>query len=376
MSGTDRTDEMRPVVKEFLLRGEIGRIVPYGNGHINDTCLVEMREGEENIKYILQRINTSIFRDPKALMDNITGVTRHLKKKISAAGGDVRRETLSVVETTAGGSFYRAPDGECYRVYEYIDGTESLEQIEKPEDFCAAAEAFGNFQYLLSDYPAETLHEVIPDFHNTVKRYERFLAVLREDPLGRAAAVCAEVDFVKKRADGMGELLGLLADGRIPLRVTHNDTKLNNILLDPATGRGVCIIDLDTVMPGTSLYDFGDAIRFGASTALEDEEDVSLVHLNTELFAFYVRGYVRGCRGTLTEMETAMLPVGARLMTLECGMRFLTAYLEGDVYFKIHRKGHNLDRCRTQFALVAEMEQKWEQMKKIVREEAARTGRD
>lgn len=358
------------IAGEFALEGDVERAVSYGNGHINDTYLVTTRMGTETFSYILQRINTSIFTEPAGLMENIVGVTGHLRKKITAAEGNPERETLRVIPTRSQENFYRTTEGACYRMYAFIEDTASLEQIERPQDFYEAAEAFGNFQYLLSDYPAETLHETIPDFHNTVKRFERFLAVVEEDPVGRAGEVAAEIDFLKKRQADMGALVELLQKGEIPVRVTHNDTKLNNILLDKVTGKGICIIDLDTVMPGTSLYDFGDSIRFGASTALEDEVDLSLVSMSLELFECYVKGYIKGCRGTLTETEIAMLPMGAKIMTLECGMRFLTDYLEGDTYFKIHREKQNLDRCRTQLTLVADMEKKWEQMAQIVKNAA------
>lgn len=359
--------DVKQVAEQFVIEGEIREARSYGNGHINDTYLVTTKKDGIERHFILQRINTSIFKNPDELMENILGVTRHLGKKIQAAGGDVARETLSVIPTWDGKSYYETPEGDCYRMYAYIEHTDSLEQIEHAKDFYAAAEAFGNFQYLLADYPADTLHETIPDFHHTKKRYERFLAVVAEDALGRAAEVAEEISFVKAREQDMSVIVEALLQGEIPLRVTHNDTKLNNVLMDKDSGRGICVIDLDTVMPGSSLYDFGDSIRFGANHAAEDEVDLSKVWVDLELFEAYVSGYLKGCKGALTQREIELMPMGAKLMTLECGMRFLTDYLEGDIYFKIHREGHNLDRCRTQFALVADMEEKWEQMCEIVR---------
>ena len=359
--------DVKQVAEQFVIEGEIGEVRSYGNGHINDTYLVTTKKDGVERHFILQRINTSIFKNPDELMENILGVTCHLGKKIQVAGGDVARETLSVIPTCDGKSYYETPEGDCYRMYAYIEHTDSLEQIEHATDFYAAAEAFGNFQYLLADYPADTLHETIPDFHHTKKRYERFLAVVEEDVLGRAAEVAEEISFVKAREQDMGVIVEALLQGEIPLRVTHNDTKLNNVLMDKDSGRGICVIDLDTVMPGSSLYDFGDSIRFGANHAAEDEVDLSKVWVDLELFEAYVSGYLKGCKGALTQREIELMPMGAKLMTLECGMRFLTDYLEGDIYFKIHREGHNLDRCRTQFALVADMEEKWEQMHEIVR---------
>ena len=359
--------DIKQVAEQFVIEGSVDRAEPYGNGHINDTYLVTAKKDAAEIRYILQRINTSIFKNPDHLMENILGVTKHLGTKIAAAGGDVMRETLSVIPTREQKNYFKSAEGDCYRMYVFVENTDSLEQIEKAADFYEAAESFGNFQYLLADYPADTLHETIPDFHNTKKRYERFLAVIEEDIMGRAAEVAAEIAFVKAREKDMSVIVEALLQGEIPLRVTHNDTKLNNILLDKDSGKGICVIDLDTVMPGSSLYDFGDSIRFGANHAAEDEVDLSKVWVDLELFEAYVSGYFKGCKGALTQRETELMPMGAKLMTLECGMRFLTDYLEGDTYFKIHREKHNLDRCRTQFALVADMEKKWEQMLEIVK---------
>jgi len=361
--------EKEYIAAQFALAGKVTGMIPYGNGHINDTYLVTTAsENGEKASYILQRINTAIFTEPEKLMQNICGVTDYLRRKIAEAGGDAARGTLTVIPTREQALYFTDSDGNCYRAYTYIENTISLEQIEHAQDFYAAAEAFGEFRYLLSEYPADTLNETIPDFHNTKKRYERFLEVLEKDAVGRAGEVQEEIAFVKERASEMGILLEALRAGEIPLCVTHNDTKLNNILLDKETGKAICIIDLDTVMPGSVLYDIGDSIRFGANTAAEDETNLDLVQLNLALFECYVRGYSKGCKGTLTDKEYELLPMGAKLMTLECGMRFLTDYLEGDVYFKIHRERHNLERCRTQFALVADMERKWGEMRRIVEE--------
>lgn len=359
--------EKEYIASQFALKGKVAELIPYGNGHINDTYLVTTAtEDGEKTSYILQRINTCIFKEPEKLMQNISKVTDYLRRKIAEAGKDEVRGTLTVVPTKEQKLYFADSDGNCYRVYTYIENAISLEQIERAQDFYAAAEAFGEFRYLLAEYPADTLYETIPDFHNTPKRYERFLEVLEADKMGRAQEVQAEIAFVKERSAEMGILCDALRAGEIPLCVTHNDTKLNNILLDRETGKAICIIDLDTVMPGSVLYDIGDSIRFGASTAAEDETNLELVHLDLALFECYVRGYSKGCKGTLTDREYELLPMGAKLMTLECGMRFLTDYLEGDVYFKIHRERHNLDRCRTQFALVTDMERRWEEMKRIV----------
>lgn len=362
------TMEMQQIADEFALEGEIVDIKPHGNGHINDTYLVTTQKEKEQFFYILQHINTAIFTKPEQLMANILGVTEHLRKKFLAEGKEGSRCTLTIIPVKSGNLYYKDGDGKCYRMYTYIDKTRTLEQIQSARDFSVAAEAFGEFRYRLSDYPADSLYETIPDFHNTPKRYERFLEVVTANPMGRVQKTAEEIAFIKDREAELGILCDALQTGELPLSVTHNDTKLNNILLDEVTGEAVCIIDLDTVMPGSVLYDIGDSIRFGASTAAEDEPDLSKVSFDLELFRCYVESYCKGCRGTLSDMEYELLPMGAKLMTLECGMRFLTDYLEGDVYFKIHREHQNLERCRTQLKLVADMEQKWNEMKKIVRE--------
>lgn len=360
--------EMKQIAAQFVPEWEIVRIVPYGNGHINDTCLIETNKDGSTYFYILQCINKAIFTQPDKLMHNIFGVTEHLRKRYMAEGREASRCTLTIIPEKSGKLYYEAADGRCYRMYTYIDKTRTIEQVKSARDLAAAAEAFGEFCYYLRDYPAEELYEVIPDFHNTPERYASFLKAVSKDCVGRADAVQKEIAFIKEREDEYGILHEALQAGQLPLAVTHNDTKLNNVLLDEKTGEAVCVIDLDTVMPGSVLYDIGDSIRFGASTAAEDETDLSKVAFDLELFAAYVEGYCKGCRGKLTDREYELLPMGAKLMTLECGMRFLADYLEGDVYFKIHRNQQNLDRCRTQLALAADMERKWNEMRRIVRE--------
>ena len=265
-----------------------------------------------------------------------------------------------------GKPYFVDSEGEYWRSYKFITGATSYDQVEKPDDFYQSAVSFGNFQRLLADYPADTLHETIKGFHDTKARFEVFKKAVEADVCGRAAFVKDEIDFVLAHEDVANILGDMQAKGELPLRVTHNDTKLNNIMIDDKTGKGICVIDLDTVMPGLAVNDFGDSIRFGASTAAEDEQDLSKVSCDMDLFDIYTKGFVEGCDGKLTAKEIEMLPVGAKVMTFECGMRFLTDYLEGDHYFKIHREGHNLDRCRTQFKLVKDMEEKWDTMNAIV----------
>lgn len=350
----------------FLQEEMLAGIEPYGNGHINDTFLLTVEKDGKRKRKILQRMNHEIFRQPVELMENILGVTSFLRKKIEEEGGDPDRETLNVVTTDEGKPYYLDSNGCYWRVYDFIEDAISYESVEKPEDFYASARAFGHFQKMLSDYPAHTLHETIVGFHDTAARFQKFERVVAEDKFHRAAAVQEEIRFVLERKE-TAEVLGRMQkSGELPLRVTHNDTKLNNILLDTRTGKAVCVIDLDTVMPGLAVNDFGDSIRFGASTGAEDEQDLSKIECDMNLYEIYTKGFIEGCGGRLTEAELKALPLGAKVMTFECGMRFLTDYLEGDVYFKTHKEGHNLDRARTQFKLVQDMEKKWDRMNEIV----------
>lgn len=355
------------VIAQFAIEGKLAGKKPYGNGHINDTFLLvyETADGGQK-QYILQRMNHGVFKNPQQLMENVVRVTEYLRKVILAQGGDPDRETLNVVKTAEGASYYRDSNRNYWRVFLYVEGTLCLDRVESPEDFYDSGVAFGNFQRMLADFPAKELHETIPDFHNTPSRFRDFQKAVREDKMGRAALAKEEIAFALARKKDTAVLTDLLKEGKLPLRVTHNDTKLNNILFDAETREALCIIDLDTVMPGLSHYDFGDSIRFGASTGAEDERDLSKVSLDLNLFRAFTEGFLRGCGGSLTDKEIEMLPMGAKLMTYECGIRFLADYLEGDVYFRVHRENHNLDRARTQFKLVADMEEKWEQMAAIV----------
>ena len=358
--------ELMEVINSFDFGGKLEEVGIFGNGHINETyCAVFSTEAGQK-RYILQKMNKQIFKDPVGLMENISGVTSWLKKKILENGGDAERETLNIVNDRAGAPYFVDKEGEYWRAYLFIEDATCFDQVENDEDFYQSALAFGNFQRLLADYPADTLHETIPDFHNTVKRFANFKKAVEEDACGRAADVQKEIQFVLEREQLAHTLVDLQDAGKLPLRVTHNDTKLNNIMIDNATHKGICVIDLDTVMPGLSLNDFGDSIRFGASTAAEDEQDISKVSCDLHLFEVYVKGFLEGCGGALTDLEVEMLPMGAILMTFECGMRFLADHLEGDHYFRIHRENQNLDRARTQFKLVWDMEQKLSEMKSIV----------
>ena len=358
--------DFQNVVKNFTFAGEFLRADPYGNGHINDTFAAYFRKENGTVhRYILQRINHKVFQSPENLMKNISAVTGHLRDKITSAGGDFKRETLNLIPTVEGGSFYKSPDGNYWRGYIFIEHARTYDTVKDFQHFYHAGRAFGNFQKMLSDFPAHTLYETIPNFHNTVKRYENFLAAVENDPLDRTRQVAAEIAFVKERKNDISLIVDLLKQGEIPLRVTHNDTKFNNIMIDDQTGEGICVIDLDTVMPGSTLYDFGDSIRFGASSALEDEKDLSKVEIKLDLYEEFTRGFLESARELITPAELQYLAFSAKLMTFECGIRFLTDYLNGDIYFKIRRENHNLDRARNQFKLVKDMEEKQAEMEAV-----------
>ena len=340
--------------------------VRYGQGHINDTfCVLCQPQEGDCIRFILQGLSSAAFPHPEELMENFIGITTYLRDKVTAAGGDPARETLSLVKTRDGKDFYTDSNGKVWRLTPFIENTDCF-QSATPELFEASARAFGRFQYLLQDYPAETLHETIPHFHDTEDRFRKFQAALDADKLGRAKDIPAEIQFVLDRKADCSVALEALRSGKLPLRVTHNDTKLNNILIDRTTHEGICVIDLDTTMPGLSINDFGDSIRFGANHSREDEKDLSKVNFDIELYEVYTRGFLEGAQGGLTPAELEYLPWGARLMTLECGIRFLTDYLDGDHYFHIHYPEQNLDRCRTQFKLVKDMEEQFADMAAVV----------
>ena len=352
------------VVSGFQVEGKVVEYVPFGNGHINDTRLVTMDNG---VQYVLQRINKNVFKRPDLLMENYVGVTKFIRKKIEEMGGDPLREVLNAIPAHDGKPFIIDEEGQYWRLLVYVTESMSYDKVERPEQFYESAVSFGDFQYMLRDYPAETLHETIVNFHNTPDRYRQLMEAIENNAAGRLDEVGAEVEFAKARREFAYTLENAHSEGRLPLRVTHNDTKLNNILFDTNTGRPLCVVDLDTIMPGYSVNDFGDSIRFGATTALEDETDLSKVNFDISLYELYVKGFIEGAKGGLTKGELEMLPIGAIMMTFECGMRFLADYLNGDTYFRVHRPSHNLDRCRNQFKLVADMEAHLDEMKAIVK---------
>ncbi len=349
-------------IESFLKNCEIIECEKFGNGHINVTyrALCKTAEGEKF--YILQHINKNVFKDPTMVMDNIDKVTSFVGQK-----AENPREVLHFLKCSNGTLCYKDSDGEYWRMYIYVDNCEG---VDRPtlEEFYESGVAFGKFQSQLSDFSAETLNETIPDFHNTPKRYENFLNALENNLSGRKGTCPKEIEFIKARSDFYSTLIDANKEGRLPLRVSHNDTKSNNVLLDNDTHKAVCVIDLDTIMPGFSVSDYGDSIRFGANTCAEDEKDLDKINLDMEKFRIYAKGFIEGCGGRLPKEEIELLPEGALMMTLECGMRFLTDYLDGDTYFKTAYPEHNLVRCRTQLKLANEMEKHWEEMKSIVKE--------
>lgn len=351
---TDYMKEYKQAAESFCLKGEVTDIRPYGEGHINLTLLVTTTEK----RYILQKMNTHVFPDPDSLMKNICGVTGHLRSR--------GIETLNVVPVKSGAPFLKGKS--CFRVYDFIENTVTYQKVTDKRVFFNSGKAFGEFQNYLAEFDASGLTETIPRFHDTPKRFADFKAALGADLFGRAKECEAEIAFLLAHEDTYGKATEGLKDGSLPLRVTHNDTKLNNILMDEKTNEARAVIDLDTVMPGSMLYDFGDSIRFGASTAAEDEKDLDKVHFDIELFEAYTKGYCGAVKASITEREKELLPYGAYLMTVECGMRFLTDYLSGDTYFATKYAGHNLVRCRTQLRLAAEMEEKLAPMSAIVTE--------
>ena len=367
MAFINRASAMSDIAPLFEIEGVPSEIDRLGNGHINDTFLLKTKDGDKEHLYVLQRINSNVFKDPDAVMSNIWNVTEHISKKLESLEGEHERSVMRFIRTKSGESHLSTDDGAFFRMYKYIGDSISLDLPKTREDFYESAVAFGQFQRMLSDFNADNLNETIPNFHNTPDRFNKFLKAIEENKSGRKDTAPEEINFVLERKEFTSVLMDALEKGEIPLRVTHNDTKMNNVLLDAETRKQVCVIDLDTIMPGLSVNDFGDSIRFGASTAAEDEKDLDKVHFDISLFEVYLEGFLKGCGGQLTANEIELLPEGAKMMTLECGMRFLTDYLDGDTYFRTHYPEHNLDRCRTQFKLVSEMEEKWDEMKALVR---------
>ena len=353
--------DVQGVARHFQIHGGFLSAEPYGSGHINDTYCVVFDQGGVRVRYVLQRINHNIFKNPVALMENIQRVTTHLGKKC-AGHSDQSRRVLTLIPTRDGLAYHRDAEGNIWRAYIFIEHARTFDAVESAAQAFKAAQAFGQFQKLLADLPAPRLHDTIPDFHHTPKRYVALEKAIQADAANRVRLAQPEIEFALRHQ----AICRVLLDAHLPERVTHNDTKFNNVMLDDATGEGICVIDLDTVMPGLALYDFGDMVRTTTSPAKEDERDLSKVKMQFPMFEALARGYLSSAAEFLTPAEKKLLPFSGKLITFEIGIRFLTDYLEGDTYFKVHREGHNLDRCRTQFKLVESIEQQEDEMNKLV----------
>lgn len=353
--------DVRAIARQFQILGEFIGAEPYGSGHINDTYCVVFDQGGTRVRYIFQRINHKVFKDPVALMDNIYRVTAHLGEKM-AGQGDPSRRTLTTLLTREGQRVLVDENGNYWRAYLFVEKARTYDSVQSPQQAFEGAKAYGNFQKMLADLPAPRLHDTIPDFHHTPKRFAALEKAIAADATNRAALARPEIEFALSRT----RMTRALLDAKLPERVTHNDTKFNNVMLDDATGEGICVIDLDTVMPGLALYDFGDMVRTTTSPVKEDELDVSKVTMQFPMYEALVRGYLSSASGFLTKAEKQFLAFSGKLITFEIGIRFLADFLAGDVYFKVHRDQHNLQRCRTQFKLVESIEQQEAQMNKLV----------
>ena len=349
------------MTRQFAIDGDFTGAQPYGSGHINDSYCATFHESGRQVRFIVQRMNGNVFRNPVAVMENIQRVTAHLAQQLNGQA-DCDRRVLTLIPARDGLFWYADPEGQYWRAYRFIEGTASYDAVESPEQAFQAARAFGRFQHMLASLPAPRLHETIPDFHHTPKRFAALEAAISADVANRAASVKQEIAFALEREP----MVGVLVEAGLPERVTHNDTKFNNVLLDDATGEGICVIDLDTVMPGLAAYDFGDMVRTTTSPAMEDERDLSLVSMEFPMYEALVRGYLDSAGDFLTSAEKQHLAFSGKLITFEIGIRFLTDFLSGDTYFKTHRQGHNLDRCRTQFKLVQSIERQEDAMRRLV----------
>ena len=366
MSSVVHKHDLATIFRHFDSRADYVSGQPYGTGHINDTYRIAASQGGHKVLFTLQHVNTHVFKDGPGLMSNITRISRHAVARLCAEGAtDASRRALQVVPAIDGKPYHVDGAGMFWRMYVFIDGVRTYDKVEQIRHAFEAARAFGLFQRLLADLPGARLNETIVNFHHTRKRLEAFQHALKGDACGRAAHVRREIDFALARESLCDVLIKLMASGEIPERVTHNDTKVNNVLMDDTTDEGMCVIDLDTCMPGCALYDFGDMVRSATNSAAEDDPDASKVHCRLEIFEALARGYL-GAADFLTPGERAHLVLSGKLMTFECGLRFLTDYLQGDTYFKIHRDGQNLDRCRTQFALVKSIEDQHDALQAFV----------
>ena len=361
--------EIRNVAAQFCFEGSFESVSELTAGLINNSYHLKyaLADGKKK-EYVLQQINTFVFKKPEEVMANVQLVTQHLHAAYARQGVDSSRRALRLIPTVDGGNMHRDAQDRCWRADDFIGDAHSRDSLESPAEFMEVGRGFGSFQKMLFDFPADQLYDTIPDFHNTKKRFETFMQAVQEDKAGRAGEIQADIEFFRSRREMMGSIVDMIGTGEIPLRVTHNDTKMNNVMLDKASGEAICVVDLDTVMPGSALYDFGDAVRFGASTAAEDEPDTSKISINMDMFRAFAEGFVPEVRDALTKRELELLPLGVKVITCELAMRFLTDYLEGEVYWKASYPGHGLVRARAQMKLLTEIEERYDQMCAIIRE--------
>ncbi len=358
--------ELHELVSQFNIYGDFLVGIPFGSGHVNDTYMLTYDQGGVRLNYVLQRINSNVFRDPVKVMENVDRVTEHILRKIRIVHNETKKRTIRLLRTPDNKPYVYDRNGSCWRAYVFIERARAYDVLENPTQAHCIAKAFGEFQHQLIDLPGKRLHDTIPDFHNTPKRIEQLEEAVKNDPLDRVKNIREEIDFILERKEEAGTLLRLNKEGSIPERITHNDTKCNNILIDDLSGEGICVIDLDTVMPGLSLYDFGDMVRSGTNPADEDELDLSKVCMRFDMYQALFEGFCSSAGAFMTAAEKESLPLSGKLITLEIGTRFLTDYINGDTYFKIKRTHHNLERCRTQLKLVQSIEEQMDAMKSLL----------
>jgi len=359
--------ELQHISKQFQIYGEIQHAETFKIGHINETYSATYDQGGTRVRYIHQKINKNVFLNPPALMKNVVRVTTHIRKKLEAQDADdLTRRSLIIIPTRDGHSYYSNGDGEFWRTFVFVEGVQTFESVQSTAQAFEAGRAFGEFQSHLVDLPDERLIETIPDFHNTRRRFKALQEAIEKDRFNRAREAAPEIQFALKQEGIVDVILTAMAKGRIPERITHNDTKFNNVMLDSKTGKAMCVVDLDTVMPGCSLYDFGDMVRTTTSPTLEDEPDLSKVKMQMPMFRKLAEGYLSTAGSFMTKAEKSLIAFSGKLITFEIGIRFLTDFLSGDTYFRIHRPKHNLDRCRTQFKLAESIAHQEEAMQKHV----------
>lgn len=357
---------IKNILPHFRFKGSYRSAKELTSGNVNNTYLLEFQDGDELKLYTLQHINTYVFKNPHEVMRNIALVTEHLRRNLILSHQPAERRVLELIRTQSGDHLHEDQSKGFWRAYTYISDASALDTVEDLKQMEEVGRGFGSFQRHLHDFPAEELYPSIPDFHHTLKRFYAFVRSVDQDLAGRVGHLEEEIEFFFDRRRMMSSIVKMLDNNSLPLRVTHNDTKSNNVLLDNASGEAICVIDLDTVMPGSVLYDYGDAVRFAASTAPEDEPDISRIALDMDKAEAFTRGFIAETNGFITEAELHLLPLGIKVLTCELAMRFLTDYIDGDLYFKVHAPDHNLRRARAQIALLKDIERKEEKLQKMI----------